>query len=326
MSDLPELALEAWRPTKDTLHLYAQVLGKIRMASTPPLNHWWHAPLYVSERGLTTRRLTHGGAPGGPSFALDLDVIEPAFVTRTSRGEVAGFPLRDGLSVREFYRGVLGTLDRLGLDTPILAVPFGVPMTTPFDDDVEHASFDADAVRRFWAALRWTDTVLQEFAGWFCGKTSPVHLFWHSFDLAVTRFSDRRVPSPPGTDRVSAEAYSHEVVSFGFWAGDDRTPFPAFYSYTAPEPEGLTAHALAPAAARWQGGPTGSLALLHYDDVRTADDPRATLLAFLESAYEAGAQAAGWDRAGLTSAWCPPLDPKLDRLTLPEALARRPGW
>ncbi len=324
MSDLPPLPLEAWRPTKDTLHLYAQVLGKIRMASTPPRNHWWHVPLYVTERGLTTRRLTHGGAPGGPSFALDLDLFEPALVVRTSRGETEGFALHDGLSVRDFYRGTMRTLDGLGLTTTIHATPFGVPMTTPFDEDVEHAAFDADAVRRFWTALRWTDTVLEEFAGWFCGKTSPVHLFWHSFDLAVSRFSDRRVPPGQGVDRVTAEAYSHEVISFGFWAGDDRNPFPAFYSYTAPEPEGLVTHQLAPAAAQWQTGPTGSLALLRYDDVRTADDPRATLLAFLESAYEAGAQAAGWDREGLTSTWCPPLDPTLDRLTLPEVLARRP--
>jgi Family of unknown function (DUF5996) len=320
---LPDLPLEGWRPTKDTLHLYAQVLGKVRMASAPPRNHWWHVPLYVGERGLTTRRLTHGGAPGGPSFTLDLDVLEPALVVRTSDGDVTGFPLHDGLSVRDFYRGVMGALDGLGLGTPIRAVPFGVPMTTPFDEDVEHAGFDAAAVRRFWAVLRWADTVLEEFAGWFCGKTSPVHLFWHSFDLALTRFSDRRVPAPPGTDPVSAEAYSHEVVSFGFWAGDDRTPFPAFYSYTAPEPEGLTGHRLAPASARWQTGAAGSLALLHYDDVRTAADPRATLLSFLESAYQAGASAAGWDRADLTSSWCPAPDPTLDPLTLPEVLARR---
>jgi hypothetical protein len=323
VTELPALPFEDWRPTKETLHLWAQVLGKIRMASTPPRNHWWHVPLYVGERGLTTRRLTLGGAPGGPSFALDLDLLEPAFAVRTSRGETAGFPLHDGLSVRDFYRGVTSALDGLGLGTPIRAVPFGVPTTTPFDEDTEHASFDADAARRFWTALRWADTVLEEFAGWSCGKTSPVHLFWHSFDLAVTRFSDRRVPPWPGADAVTAEAYSHEVISFGFWAGDDRNPFPAFYSYTAPEPPGLTAHQLAPAAAAWQTGPTGSLALLRYDDVRTAADPRATLLAFLESGYQAGAQAAGWDAEGLTSTWCPPLDPTLDRLTLPEVLARR---
>ena len=184
-------------------------------------------------------------------------------------------------------------------------MPFGVPMTTPFDEDVEHASFDADAVRRFWAALRWTDTVLQEFAGWFCGKTSPVHLFWHSFDLAVSRFSDRRVPPRRGRTGSAPRPTRTRSISFGFWAGDDRTPFPAFYSYTAPEPEGLTAHALAPAARAGRAAPPARWRCCTTTTCGTAGDPRATLLAFLESAYQAGASAAGWDRADLTSSWCP---------------------
>jgi hypothetical protein len=197
-----------------------------------------------------------------------------------------------------------------GLDVPMLAEPYGVPaFTTPFPQDEGHASYDPEAVRRYHGVLLWAGDVLEEFAGWFCGKTSPVHLFWHSFDLAVTRFSGRRAPARPDADGVSAEAYSHEVVSFGFWAGDRTLREPAFYAYAAPEPPGLADRPLHPAAARWTGEPGGHLALLPYEDVRTAASPRAALLDFLESAYQAGAGAAGWDLADLASHWCP-----LDRL------------
>jgi hypothetical protein len=216
----------------------------------------------------------------------------------------------------------MSTLTELDLATTIVAEPFGVPTTTPFAEDTEHASYDPEAVGRYWAALRWVDTVLAEFAGWFCGKSSPVHLFWHSFDLAVTRFSDRRVPPVPGTDRVTADAYSHEVISFGFWPGDRQTRRASFYSYTAPEPPQLRTYPLSPAAARWQTGPTGALALLDYDAVRSADDPRGTVLAFMQSAYDAGAEAAGWDRTDLMSAWCPAPGPLIDRLTRPADPAR----
>jgi Family of unknown function (DUF5996) len=178
-------------------------------------------------------------------------------------------------------------------------------MTTPFPEDVEHASYDRDAVERFWRILDWSDGVFEEFSGWYCGKTSPVHLFWHSFDLAVTRFGGKRAPALPDADGVTREAYSHEVVSFGFWAGDDNVREPTYYSYTAPEPDGLRGQPLRPADAFWAEQGAGSLAMLRYDAVRTAPDPRAALLAFLESAYEAGAGLAGWDRGDLTSSWCP---------------------
>jgi hypothetical protein len=182
-------------------------------------------------------------------------------------------------------------------------------MTTPFPSDDEHASYDRDAVVRFWRILDWTDSVLEEFAGWYCGKTSPVHLFWHSLDLALTRFGGRRAPSLPDADPVTREAYSHEVVSFGFWAGDANVREPTFYSYTAPEPPGLRGLPLRPGEARWGESGGGSMAMLPYEAVRTAPDPRAALLAFLESSYEAGATAAGWDRTDLESSWCP--DPPL---------------
>lgn len=284
---LPPLPLESWEPTKDTLHLWCQIVGKIRLACTPHRNHWWNAPLYLDVRGLTTRRMHRAGV----TFAIDLDLIDHALVVRTHRGDVTRLPLRDGLSVAEFDAALHGLLGGLGIDVPILETPFGVPMTTPFPEDAEHASYDAGAVHRWWRALDWIDDVFEEFAGRSTLKTSPVHLFWHSFDLAVTRFSGRPAP-PMEADPVTREAYSHEVVSFGFWAGDPRVRMPAFYSYTAPEPPGLRDRPLRPAAASWQALPTGSMALLPYDDVRAAADSRAALLDFMESAFEAGRE--GW--------------------------------
>ena len=205
-------------------------------------------PLYVDVRGLTTR-LLHG--PDGVSFEIDFDFVEHRLVVRTSRGEEESFPLVDGLTVSDFDRKLHETLAGLGVDVEIKEDPFGVPMTTPFPDDREHASYDPDAVHRFWRILDWTDGVFEEFAGWFCGKTSPVHLFWHSFDLAVTRFNGRRAPALPDADAVTREAYTHEVVSFGFWAGDANVREPAYYSYAAPEPAGLRDRPLRPDGAAW---------------------------------------------------------------------------
>ena len=300
---LPELPLSEWEATKNTLHLWAQIVGKVRMASTAPRNHWWHVPLYVDVRGLTTGRM-HAGR--GVAFQIDFDFVDHRLVVSTNGGAVESFELVDGLSVAEFDAKLHATLAGLGVDVPIRETPFGVPLTTPFPDDREHAAYDRGAVERFWRILDWTDGVFEEFAGWYCGKTSPVHLFWHSFDLAVSRFGDRRAPAIPDADAVTREAYSHEVVSFGFWAGDQDVREPTYYSYTAPEPVGLRLQPLHPDEGFWveqRGG--GSLALLRYEAVRTAHDPRATLLAFLESAYQAGAGAAGWNRAAFESSWCP---------------------
>jgi hypothetical protein len=294
---LPELRLADWRPTKDTLHLYCQVVGKIRLATTPPRNHWWNVPLYVDVRGLTTRRLHHRGT----TFDIALDFIDHAVVVRAADGRRDGFELHDGLDVAEFDRRLHTVLGGLGVDVGIREVPFGVPMTTPFPSDHEHAAWDREFIERFWATLDWTDRVLEEFSGWFKGKTSPVHLFWHGLDLAVTRFSGRDAP-PVDADRVTREAYSSEVISFGFWAGDDNGDA-AFYSYTAPEPDGLRDQPLVGGA--WMDTGNGSLAVLPHETVRTAADPRTTLLAFLQSAYEAGARTAGWDTASFASTWCP---------------------
>jgi len=302
-SPLPALPLAEWEPTKNTLHLWVQIVGKVRMASSPPRNHWWHVPLYVDVRGLTTRRLH---SPTGVTFQIDFDFVDHRLVVQTASGAAQSFALVDGLSVSTFDLQLHQLLGRLGIDVPIRESPFGVPMTTPFPTDMEHASYDADAVERFWRILDWSDWVLEEFAGWYCGKTSPVHLFWHSLDLAMTRFGGRRAPLLPDADPVTQEAYSHDLVSFGFWAGDQSVREPSYYSYTSPEPPGLRETRLEPAEVLWSEVGSSSLALLPYDVVRAADDPRATLLSFLESAYDAGASLAGWDRADLSSAWCPP--------------------
>jgi hypothetical protein len=299
---LPELALAEWEETKDTLHLWVQIVGKVRMSSTAPRNHWWHVPLYVDVRGLTTRRM-HSGA--GVAFEIDFDFVDHRLVVATNRGEVESFELVDGLSVAEFDEKLHTTLARLGIDVAIRERPYGVQATTAFPDDREHASYDRAAVERFWRVLEWTDEVLEEFAGWYCGKTSPVHLFWHSLDLALTRFGGERAPALPEASPVDRETYSHEVVSFGFWAGDAMMREPSYYSYTAPEPAGLRQQALQPKEARWTELGSGSLAVLPYAAVRSASNPRASLVAFLESAYRAGAGLSGWDLAALTSSWCP---------------------
>lgn len=298
---LPALPYDEWRQTKDTLHLWAQIVGKVRLASTPPDNHWWNVPLYVDVRGLTTRRMHQHGI----AFDVDFDFIDHRLVVRNDRGRIESFALVDGLSVAEFDRQFHELLGRAGVDVAIRELPFGVAIKTPFTEDVEHASYQANYVERFWRILGWVDEVFTEFSGWFCGKSSPVHLFWHSFDLAVTRFSGRLAPFIAGRDPVTDEAYSRELISFGFWAGDDSIGEAAFYSYTAPEPAGLREQALHPADARWVEQGTGSLALLPYDAVRVSSDPKATLLGFLESAYQAGVRTAGWDEDALKSSFCP---------------------
>jgi hypothetical protein len=298
---LPELPYAAWRETKDTLHLWAQIVGKVKLAVTVPDNHWWNIPLYVDVRGLTTRDLHRNGV----MFGIDFDFVDHRLVVRTDRGETTSFALHDGLSVAEFNRRLHELLARSGVDVEILERPFGVPMKTPFTADTEHASYQPEYVEAFWHTLAWVDQVFDEFSGWFSGKSSPVHLFWHSFDLAVTRFCGRSAVVAADADPVTREAYSEELISFGFWAGDVETRAASFYSYTHPEPDGLREQRL-PEPATWQELNGSALALLPYDAVRASADPRATLLEFLDTAYRAGASLRGWDMAGLRSSYCPP--------------------
>lgn len=298
---LPPMPLEEWEPTMDTVHLWAQVIGKIKLALTPLKNQWWNVPLYVDARGLTTRVLRRGER----SFRVDLDFVAHRLELVTDAGGSTGFELSDGLSVAAFYGRLMRLLAKVGIEVRIRPEPFGVPMTTPFPDDTEHASYDAAAVERYWRVLEWTYWVLEGFAGWFSGKASPVQLYWHTFDLAYTRFSGRDAPTAPGADSVSREAYDQEVISFGFWPGDRNTRFPAFYSYTAPEPDGLSKRRLEPGAARWTAADGGHLAVLPYEQVRASKDPQRDLLGFLESAYQAGAAAANWPLDHFRSNWSP---------------------
>lgn len=288
----PEMPLNAWRPTKNTLHLYCQIVGKIRLAMHPRINHWWHVPLYVSPRGLTTRTIPYSGG----NFEIEFDFRSHNLEIRTSDGAIEDFGLYDGLTVADFYASLFSNLAKLGIQPNIKPLPYEAPSTTPFHDDTGNKSYDKEYVERFHQILVAVDDILQEFRGRFIGKSTPVHMFWHSFDLALTRFSGKRVTPREGAGMVEREAYSHEVISFGFWFGDDKTvPAPAFYSYTAPEPAGLADEPLSPATAKWADSNGTHMALLMYDDARVSDDPRATVLEFLESAYQAGAKNAGWD-------------------------------
>jgi Family of unknown function (DUF5996) len=301
-TSLPALPLGEWEQTKNTLHLWLQIVGKVRLASTAPRNHWWNVTLYLDVRGLTTRRMH---ATSGVDFEIRFDFIDHRLVIETNDGRVEAFELVDGLSVAGFDENFHAALCRLGIEVEISEMPYRVPMTTPFTADKEHASYERDAVERFWRILDWSDAVFEEFGGWYCGKTSPVHLFWHGLDLAVTRFSGRHAPAMPNASAVDREAYSHEVISFGFWAGDDKVREATYYSYASPEPAGLRQQPLRPSEAIWADPGRNPAALLPYEAVRAAANPRVALLAFLESAYQAGADTAGWDRAELASSWCP---------------------
>lgn len=271
------------------MHRVAQVVGRVRLLASPRRNHWWNVPFHLSGRGITTR-------PMGldPTFTIDLDLLDHRLDVSTTEGRRVSSSLL-GRSVADVHAGLVAALADLGIDVDIAdAHPFDLPDAgRPFAEDTEHASWDPTAVTRYFQVLSQVNLVLEEFAGGFSGKTSPVHHFWHTFDIAVTRFSDR-VVDLPAADPVTREAYSREVVSSGFWFGDASYPDPAFYSYTAPEPAGLETEPL-PEGASWLARGGSHLAVLPYDVARTAPDPRAAVLAFYEAAYTAGATRAGWD-------------------------------
>lgn len=290
----PSLPLEEWEDSKETLHRYAQIVGKIRLRYAPFRNHWWHVTLYVSPRGLTTGPIPYGYT----TFEISFDLLDNRLVLSTSEGGGFAFAL-DDLPVAGFYRKLFDGLRALDIDASINPTPFDLDDDAALDENFLHCVCDREYVRRYGRVLVQVDQVFKQFSGRFTGKTSPVHLFWHSFDLAVTRFSDRRTPQPANVDPVTREAYSHEVISFGFWPGDRNVREPTFYSYTAPEPAGLTDEPLRPKAAHWT--PEGGTALLTYEAVRNSESPRETLLEFMESAYRAGAKTTGWDMEALRS-------------------------
>jgi hypothetical protein len=293
----PDLPLADWRDTCVTLQLWTQIVGKIRLTLTPWLNHSWHVTLYVTPRGLSTSPIPDGLR----SFEIAFDFIDHLLKISTSDGASRQFALADH-SVASFYAAVMAALAELGIHVAIDEIPNELPDPIRFSEDTQHASYDGDAVQRFFQILVNTDRVFKQFRTGFIGKASPVHFFWGSFDLAVTRFSGRRAPRHPGgvphlPDDVACEAYSHEVSSAGFWPGGGAIDYPAFYSYAYPEPAGFRAVKARPDAAFFSEA-LGEF-VLPYDAVRTADNPDRALLDFLESTYQAAANAAKWDRDAL---------------------------
>ncbi len=286
----PPLPLHEWQDTYRTLHMWTQIVGKIRMALCPPLNHWWHVTLYVNVRGLTTGPVPY---PQG-IFEIQFDFQKHEVSITTSQGAAVSRPLRPE-SVADFYRGIFEALASLGISVSIDRKPQEVGDALPFDLDTSHCSYDGGYAHRFWLILVSSSKVFERFRAKFMGKCSPVHFFWGSFDLACTRFSGRT--APPRKGLISGPAYSHEVCSAGFWPGGGAVEGPAYYSYTIPQPAGIEAQSIRPASASWN--PQLSEFLLMYDDVRRAESPEQALYEFLESTYEAGARLAGWDRAAL---------------------------
>ncbi|HKF70444.1 MAG TPA: DUF5996 family protein [Stellaceae bacterium] len=293
----PNLPFSEWRETCATLHLWTQVVGKIRLAQAPLINHWWQVPLYVTSRGLTTSPMPYGAR----SFQIDFDFVDHRLIIAASDGATAGLTL-ERRSVADFHREVMTPLAVLGLSVKIWTMPVEIEGAIPFEQDTTHASYDRDAANRFWRILVQCERVFTKFRARFLGKVSPVHFFWGSFDLAVTRFSGRRAPPSTATaphlaNWVMREAYSHEVSSVGFWPGDDSVPMPAFFAYAYPEPPGFDRAPMQPSGSYWDRD-MGEF-LLPYDRVRADAAPDARLLEFCESTYAATADLARWDRAEL---------------------------
>ena len=290
----PELILEEWQDSLATLHMWSQIVGKIRLETTPLINHWWNVPLYVSARGLTTSPMRHGDR----IFEIEFDFIDHQLLIKCSDGSTTMLRLRPQ-SVADFYAEVMSALRGLGMEIRIWTMPVEVPNPIRFEEDLR-ASYDSEYVNRFWRALVKMDEVLKEFRARFIGKVSPVHFFWGSFDLAVTRFSGKPAPEREGADFMTREAYSHEVISHGWWPGN-KDMEAAFYSYTTPEPAGL-----ADVVSQGKILPSQTFYssemkefFLSYDDVRTSAAPEKALMDFCQTTYEAGANLAGWDRTAL---------------------------
>ncbi|KIF83745.1 hypothetical protein TSA66_00500 [Noviherbaspirillum autotrophicum] len=293
----PELPYEAWRDTCETLHMWTQIVGKIRKVQSPWVNHSWNVPLYVTAHGLTTSPIPYGNR----LFQIDFDFVDHQLAIQCSDAPTEVIPLVPR-SVADFYHQLFSRLSALGLDIKIHGAPNEVLNPVPFQEDTKHASYDSEAANRFWQVLAQADRVFKQFRGRFIGKCSPVHFFWGSFDLALTRFSGRRAPAFSGSvpncpDWVMREAYSHEVCSCGFWPGSDALPLPIFYTYAYPEPAGFNTHRVMPETARYD--PNFREFILPYEEVRHASSPDQMLLEFLEDAYAAAATLGKWDRQAL---------------------------
>jgi len=286
---------ESWKDTYDTLHMWTQIVGKVRLCLCPLLNHWWEVALHVSSRGLTTSAIPYSRGV----LEIEFDFLRHQLVLHTSEGGQKVLALAPR-SVADFYQEFMSALRELRIEAKIWPMPVEVADPIAFDKDVQHASYDGAQAALFWRALLVANTVFEEFRSRFVGKDSPVHFFWGSFDLAVTRFSGRPAPERPGADGITREAYSHEVISAGFWPGGGKVPGAAFYAYAAPEPEGFAQSRVRPASAFYDSQMHEFF--LMYDDVRQSSSPRATLLEFLQSSYDAAANLAKWDRGSLERA------------------------
>jgi hypothetical protein len=291
----PELPLDAWQDTYRTLHMWSQIVGKVRLALSPKVNHWWEVPLYVNAVGMTTSAIPYAAG----IFEIQFDFINHTLLIQTSHGMSKTLALAPR-SVASFYQEFMSALDSLGIRVKIWKMPVEIPNPVAFDQDTQHASYDAEYANRFWRILVGCDAIFKDFRSAFVGKASPVHFFWGSFDLAATRFSGRRAPERDGVDSITREAYSHEVISAGFWPGGGEVKGAAFYAYAAPEPPGFAQHPVSPAKAFYH--PELKEFLLMYDTVRLSASPRGTLLEFLQSTYDAGADLGKWNRKELEKA------------------------
>jgi Family of unknown function (DUF5996) len=288
----PALSLDSWKDTYATLHMWTQIVGKVRLRLTPLINHWWNVPFYITPRGMTTSQI----ASGDRAFELRFDFINHELVLETSDGMVKALPLQPR-SVAAFYKDLMELLRRAKIEVKIWRMPVEIANPTPFDQDDVHHSYDRASVEKFWRILLSVNTVFTQFRSQFIGKSSPVHFFWGSFDLAVSRFSGRRAAERPGVDSITREAYSHEVSSVGFWPGGGDIKEAAFYSYTVPQPPGFNQARVRPDAAYFNQQ-LGEF-LLMYEEVRKAESPTASLLDFCQSTYQAGADLGHWDRSAL---------------------------
>lgn len=296
---LPYLPFNEWTDTRISLHLIMQIIGKIRLGSMPRKNHWWYITEYVSSKGFSTHPIPLND--GINTFEIVFNVHERAVQLQSSTGEERNISLKNGLTISGFYKKIMGIMSEWGVEPNFINKPLDLGIEKPFDEITEYHHYDWGAIHKFWQMMLWNDGVLKEFSGRFYGKTCPVHIYWHHLDLAVTRFSGKT--APPMDSKASAlekDAYSHEVISFGFWAGDDNMPEPAYYAYTAPSPDKLDQEPLHPEHAFWIDANGSPMAILKYSDLLTSSSPRETLLDFLESAYQAGAKCANWDIEGLS--------------------------
>ncbi len=298
--NLPDLPYNDWTKTRITIHLILQIIGKTRLGLTARKNHWWFITIYVSPKGFSTFTIPVDN--GLNSVEIELDVLKKAVVITHSEKGVSEIALNEGLSVAQLYRHYMKEITELNLKPKFIERPYDMGIEKPFDQLEEYSSFDWNSIEKFWRLMQWNNSIFQEFSGRFYGKTCPVQIYWHHMDLAVTRFSGKKLEPMDKSVRISdRDSYSHEQISFGFWIGDDNVPEPAYYSYTYPSPEGIDQQKLSPDHANWVDSNGSPMAFLRYEDVKSSSDPRQAVLDFLESAYQAGANLAGWKVDELTT-------------------------